>query len=134
MIFIPTLPFKPQMWPALISLWSAENATWLLNPFEDYLINCLLNNNGKTQPQISSNLFFDVVLLRCQKLTPRDQLLKSRFRFASLDAYFVHKTVSRLFSSTFCSGIRVLRPLLHSTGNQESQCRKKEMLLRILRT
>lgn len=97
MIFIPTFPFKPQMWPALISLWSAENATWLLNPFEDYLINCLLNNNGKTQRQILSNLFFDVVLLRCQKLIPRDQLLKSRLRFASLDAYFVHKCFHALF-------------------------------------
>lgn len=77
--------------------------------------------------QILSNLFFDVVLLRCQKLIPRDQLIKSRFKFASLEAYFVHKTVSLLFSSIFCTGIRVLRLLLHSTGNQESQCRKKEM-------
>lgn len=77
--------------------------------------------------QILSSLFSDVVLLRCQKLIPIDQLMRSRFRFAALDAYFVHKTVSMLFSSTFCSGIGVLRPLLHSTDIQESQCRNKEM-------
>lgn len=47
--------------------------------------------------QILSSLFFDVVLLRCQKLIPRDQVMRSRFSFAALDTYFVHKTVSMLF-------------------------------------
>lgn len=50
--------------------------------------------------QILSNLFFDVVLLNCQKLE-RDQLMKSRFSFTALDAYFVHKTVSTVLFQYF---------------------------------
>lgn len=42
--------------------------------------------------QILSSLFFEVDLLRCQKLIPRDQLMRSSLRFTALDAYFVHKT------------------------------------------